>query len=153
MHGSCERGGFDKSHAATNPQSGGRDVRLGEPNPRNIAEVTCSERVVPVAPVLNRTDRFAALLESDADDAAIRALLSQKVGHECLFCGPRQFFRPVTHHRCADHRAVAASRRLASKTSPAQGGASVAAQICAAGENSLIYPGLLNYLGEEVLGA
>jgi putative transposase len=34
--------------------------------------------LVSVAPVLNRIDRFAALLESDSDDGAFRALRSSE---------------------------------------------------------------------------
>jgi putative transposase len=36
------------------------------------------DELVSVAPVLNLVDRFAALLDSDSDDAAFRALLSSE---------------------------------------------------------------------------
>jgi putative transposase len=37
-----------------------------------------NNELVSVAPVLNRVDRFAALLESDSDDGAFRALRSSE---------------------------------------------------------------------------
>ena len=44
-------GGFDKSHASAYSHLDDRDIRLGEPNLRNIAEVTCSERASGREPI------------------------------------------------------------------------------------------------------
>jgi putative transposase len=75
------------------------------------------DELVSVAPVLNLVDRFAALLESDSDDAAFRALLSsegsgRQLGNADFIADLERLLRLSPDARPGESRSAQGAERL-----------------------------------------